>query len=310
MTMRRLITATAGTLLLIFVAASASAAAPAAQDIMLDGATSAEGIASDGAGTFYAGDLLLGDIYRGDLRSGRATRFIDVPPGRMALGMKVDTGGHRLFVAGGATGQASVYDVRTGADIAVLNLASPSLSPFVNDVALTRDAAWFTDSARPVLYRVPILPGGSLGSPTTLAVTGPAAAINGPFNLNGIAATPNGRTLIVSHTANGALYRIDPATGSSTLIESPNLPNVDGILLEGGRLWAVQNFSNHVTELRLNQDVTEASFQRLIESSLFEVPTAVTRISGRLAFVNAKFDTGFPPAATSFDVVVLAPRQG
>ena len=39
----------------------------------------------------------------------------------------------------------------------------------------------------------------------------------GTPNLNGIAATPNGKTLIVSHSSLGALYTVDPHTGASAL---------------------------------------------------------------------------------------------
>ncbi len=85
--------------------------------------------------------------------------------------MKVDVPRDRLFVAGGFTGQAYVYDTRTGADVAVLQLANPAGGPIVNDVVLTRGAAWFTDSAHPQLYRVPLGAHGSIGSPSTLVVT-------------------------------------------------------------------------------------------------------------------------------------------
>jgi hypothetical protein len=47
--------------------------------------------------------------------------------GRSAIGIKVDRR-NRLFVAGGATGQAFVYDARTGADLASYQLA-PAGSP-------------------------------------------------------------------------------------------------------------------------------------------------------------------------------------
>jgi len=35
------------------------------------------------------------------------------------------------------------------------------------------------------------------------------------------------------------------------------------------------------------------------------VSTTVARFGNRLALVNAKFDTGFPPTATSYEVVVI-----
>jgi hypothetical protein len=226
----------------------------------------------------------------------------------MAFGMKVDVRHKLLFVAGGFTGQAYVYDARTGADVAVLQLADPERGTLINDVVLADGAAWFTDSIRPRLYRVPIAPDGRIGSPSSLVVTGPAAHLPGAFpppGMNGIAASPNGKTLIVSHSADGTLYTIDPETGASAAIAGADLPNVDGILFEAGRVWAVQTFLNQATELRLSSDLSSATVVRTITSPLFEVPSAVARQGNRLAFINAKFDTGFPPTATSFEVVIL-----
>ena len=222
----------------------------------------------------------------------------------MATGLKVDVAHNLLVVAGFLTGQAYFYDARTGAHRAVLQLAAPG--NIINDVALTKDAAWFTDSGQPHLYRVPIGPNGAIGTPSTLVVTGPAANLSGSFvNLNGIAATANGKTLLVAHSGDGTVYTVNPQTGASAAIAGVTVPTVDGILLEADRLWAVQNFMNQVTEFRLTPDLTSATVERVFASPDFEVPTTVARDGDRLAVVNAKFDTGLPPTATSFEVVVL-----
>jgi sugar lactone lactonase YvrE len=303
--MLRLLSATAAAMVLATTLFAGSAAAkPFPGLIVLPGATSAEGIATGIGSTFYAGDLFAGDIYRGDLRAGTASLFVDAPAGRMATGLKVDVAHNLLVVAGFLTGQAYIYDARTGADRAVLQLAGPGA--IINDVALTMDAAWFTDSSQPHLYRVPIGPNGAIGTPSTLVVTGPAANLSGTFvNLNGIAATANGKTLLVAHSGDATIYTVNPQTGASAAIAGVHVPTVDGILLEADRLWAVQNFMNQVTELRLSPDLTSATVERVFTSPDFEVPTTVARDGDRLAFVNAKFDTGLPPTATSFEVVVL-----
>src|SRR5207245_2784526 len=175
----------------------------------------------------------------------------------------------------------------------------------INDVIVAGGAAWFTDSEQPKLYRVPIAPNGSVGTPSTLTVTGPAAHLSGQFNLNGIDATQDGETLLVAHTGDGTIYTVNPQTGASAPIAGADTPNVDGILLEAGRLWAVQNFSNQVTELQLSPDLGSATVERVITNPNFEIPTTVARDGNRLAVVNAKFDTGFPPTATTFEVVVV-----
>ena len=289
------------------VAGTVSAAAPFPSSIVLPGATSAEGIAAGAGTTFYAGELFTGDIFRGDIRTGEAERFIDAPAGRNALGLRADLAHGLLFAAGGFTGQGYVYDLSTGATIAALQFGTPPGS-IINDVIVAGGAAWFTDSVQPHLYRVPIGDDGSIGGFETLVVTGPAAHLSGSFNLNGIAATPDGQTLIVAHTGDGTVYTVDPATGASASIAGADLPNVDGILFEAGRLWAVRNFDNQVTELRLSPDLSSASVDRVTTSDGFEVPTTVARFGERLAVVSAKFDTGFPPTATSFEVTVVEAR--
>jgi hypothetical protein len=285
------------------LAAPAAAARPAAEVIVLPGATSAEGIAAGGGATFYAGDLFAGDIFRGNLQRGTAERFIDAPDGRMAAGMAADLAHQLLFVAGGF-GHAYVYDLRTGATVATYQVGDPAIT-VVNDVALTKDGAWFTDSLQAKLYFVPVSRAGVPGPLQTLAVSGPAAVISGEFNLNGIQATPNGKTLIVAHSGTGQLYTVDPTTGVSVTIAGVSVPLVDGIVLQGRRLWAVQNFSNQVTRIRLAPDLGSGVVERVITSDLFQTPTTAARFGSRLAVVNAKFDTGIPPTADQYEVVLV-----
>lgn len=294
--------ATFSALMAMTVAAPAAQAAHSEFQIVLPGATSAEGIASGAGSTFYAGDLFSGDIFRGDIKQRTAVKFIDNPPGRNALGLRVDLADGLLFVAGGFDGRGYVYDTTTGATLATYQFSTaPSV---INDVALTPTGAWFTNSLQPELYFVPIVHGAP-GSFTTLHLTGPAAEVTPGFNNNGIQATADGSTLVVAHTNQGALNTVDPATGTSRTIDGVSVPNVDGILMEGRTLYAVQNFSNQIAEFRLSGDLTSGSVTKIVTSSLFEVPTTVARFGDRLAAVNAKFDTGFPPTATTFEVVVV-----
>lgn len=289
----------------VSAATSPLAGAATADVIVLPGATSAEGIAAGRGSTFYAGDLFTGDIFRGDVRRGTAETFIDAPAGRQATGMIVDVAHHVLIVTGGFTGQAYFYDLDTGATLATYQLGAAGTS-LINDVTLTKDGAWFTDTFQPRLYFVPITSKGVPGSSAeTLTLTGPAADSSGQFNLNGIRAAPNGKTLIVAHSANGALYTVDPDTGASQTITGASVPNVDGILFEAGRLWAVQNFSNQVSRVRLSADLASGVVEQVITSELFQVPSTAARFGNRLAVVNAKFDTGFPPTAGQYEVVVV-----
>jgi sugar lactone lactonase YvrE len=229
--------------------------------------------------------------------------FIDAPAGRMAVGMAADLRHDLLFVAGGFTGQAYVYDLGTGASVASYDLGDPETS-IINDVTVTKAGAWFTDSFQARLYFVPVSRAGVPGSSRTLALSGPAADTSGEFNLNGIQATANGKTLIVAHSANGQLYTVDPRTGASATIAGVSVPGVDGIVLEGRRLWAVQN-TNQVTRIRLRRHLTSVVVDKVITSDLFQVPTTAALFGRRLAVVNAKFDTGIPPTADQYEIVLV-----
>ena len=299
---------TAGGLLLSATGAVAgppSSSVPAQQDslIPLPGASGAEGVAAGKGNTFYAGDLGDGDIYRGDIRKGTAVEFIDAPAGRVAVGLKADVRNDLLFVAGGATGQAYVYDTRTGAAVADFRLTSGEA--FINDVTLTKDGAYFTNSRSAELYFLPIGPKGALGEIRTIALTGPAALVTPGFNLTGITSVDGGRTLIVAHSANQALYTVDPVTGISAPIATDALPNVDGILAAGDTVYAVQIRINQVSVIDLSKDLAAGEVEDVITSRLFNVPTTVAQFGNTLGLANAKFGVADPGG---FEVVAVPGR--
>ncbi|PVG80668.1 hypothetical protein DDE18_21950 [Nocardioides gansuensis] len=293
---------------------STATATPRPSSIPLPVDFQPEGIAVGDGNTFYVGSLRDGDIYRGDLRSGAGARFIDVT-GRVAVGMRVDRDRDWLVVAGGASGHAWVYDTRSGATVADLVLAAPG-SALVNDVAVTRDAFYFTDTFALKIYKVPVSADGSFGATQAIPVTWPGAPAGG-FGLNGIDSTHRG-WLLVNHSDLGELALVDPVTGAARAIPltGPELVagTLDGLQLEGRTAWVVQNFANSVAEVRLSPDLTSGRVVEVITSDLFKVPTTVARHGRRLALVNGRFDLGFPPpfgqgapVGTRFDVVQIKP---
>lgn len=252
-----------------------------------------EGIAVGRGHTFFAGSLGNGSIYRGDLRTGEGAVLVTPPEGRVAVGLSVDNN-EQVFVAGGPTGQAYVYDGTTGAEVAVLDL-NPAGGSFINDVVATRSAAWFTDSFRPVLYRVPIGSDGTVGAPEVVPLGGDYVHQPGAFNANGIDATPDGGALIIVQTVTGLLFRVEPATGHADAIDlgGNTLPNGDGILLHGKTLYVVQNRLNQVAQVDLATDLLSGSVSEVLTSSDFSIPTTVAEFGSSLYAVNARF--GVPP---------------
>ena len=75
-----------------------------------------------------------GAIYRGSLESDTVEPFIPGGSGKSAVGLKVKRG--KLYVAGGATGSITVYDLATKAQVAKFETGSGG---FLNDLVVTRE---------------------------------------------------------------------------------------------------------------------------------------------------------------------------
>lgn len=263
-----------------------------------------EGITSGRGTTFFVGSLGTGDIYRGDLRTGEGEVRIDAPDGRVAVGLSHDQRSNYVFAAGGGTGRAFVYDATTGDTVAEYDLTAPGT--FVNDVVVTRDAAYFTDSFKSALYRVPLGPGGQVpgdGAGEEIPLGGDYRAVNG-FNANGIDATPDAAALVIVNSTTGLLYRVDPTTGEATEIDlgGDTVTNGDGILLDGTTLYVVRNRNNEIAVVDLEPGLTAGSVTGAITDPAFDVPTTVAEFGSSLYAVNARFGTPNPGSA-EYDVI-------
>jgi sugar lactone lactonase YvrE len=291
----------------VIAIAAAAAAAAFPQVIQLPRGFQPEGIEVGRGTTFYVGSVANGAIYRGNLRTGTGAVLVAGQAGKAATGIELDRF-NRLFVAGAGTGDAYVYNARTGALLRTYDFASADT--FINDVVVTRNAAYFTDSRKAVLYVVPISPQGALGSFRTLQLSGDFVLAGG-FNLNGIDATPNGKTVVAVQSNNGRLFRIDPATGVTRAISlgAESVPNGDGILLAGKTLYVVQNQLNRVAVIALSPDLGSGRVVTRLSDPDFAVPTTIDDLGRRLYAVNARF--GIPnPSTAEYQVVQLAKPRG
>lgn len=281
---------------LLVVTALPATAAPAFPEVIpLPNDFGAEGVTVGRGGTFYAGSLNDGSIFAGDLSTGEGSILVSATEGRMAVGLFVDDRSNVLFVAGGAFGSGHFYDAETGADLGSIQFTTgPS---FVNDVTVTREAAYFTDSFRPVVYRVPLGPAGQLGTGfDEITLGGDFGFVPGGFNANGIVASADGKALIVVNTALATLYRVDPDTGYAAAIDlgGDSVPNGDGLVLEGHTLYVVQNFLNQIGVVELDPGFASGEITRTITSPFFRIPTTADVFGGSLYAVNARFDVAPP----------------
>jgi hypothetical protein len=256
-----------------------------------------EGITIGRHATAYLGSRTDGDIYAVSLRTGERTLISQgLGPDFPSIGLKIDNRG-RLFVAGGPAGTGRVIDVETGEIIR--NYQFASAPTFVNDVVLTRDYAWFTDSQQPQLYGVPLGRGGTPGEAAdviTLTLTGEWEQVPG-FNANGIPQTPDRKALLVVNSTTGLLYRVDPETGVATEVDlgGGSLTAGDGLLVLGTTLYVVRNQLNQVEVIKLNAAGTSGQLVDTLTSSDFDIPTTVAAFGNSLYLPNARFTTPATP---------------
>ena len=259
-----------------------------------------EGIAISQNGTFYVGSIPTGAIYRGSLKTGEGEIINPgAATGRASIGIELHDG--RLYVAGGSTGSGFVFSARSGRLLKTYRFTTET-DTFVNDVVVARGFAYFTDSRRPFLYRVPIGDRGKghhkHGHPreaTAIPLSGQIVYLAGN-NANGIDKSRDGRTLIIVQTNVGKLFTVNRRTGlTREIVLDEPVVNGDGILLDGRTLYVVQNRDNKVAVVRLSRRLRSGDVQMHITDPDFDVPTTIDDFGKRLYAVNARFRPTPPP---------------
>ena len=268
-----------------------------------------EGIAAGRGTSLYVGSIPTGAVWKADARTGEGEVLVEGQEGRSAIGIKVDRR-NRLFVAGGATGKAFVYDAATGADLASYQLAPAGTAvTFVNDVVVTSKAAFFTDSRNQQLYVLPLGRHGALPDQDevrVLPLTGELDYTDATtdVDLNGIVAARDGRVLLAVQTVTGKLFRINPRSGRTREVDlgGATLANGDGMLLAGRVLFVVQNRLNQIAVVLLSRSLGQGRVVAELTDPDFDVPTTIAFQAGRLYAVNARFGTTDPQPAR-YDIV-------
>lgn len=264
-----------------------------------------EGIAAGRGTTFYVGSLSTGALFKGDARTGEGSV---INPGEgpfSTVGLDVDRR-NQVWVAGGPSGQGRVYDGSTGDLLLGCTFTAPFES-FINDVIVTHDAAYFTDSGtstvppnpgsfifagEPRLFVVPLHNGSRLPNDCDgyeeLDLNGVPDLIFP--NLNGIETSPDGKFLVVGHTTNETLYQVDPASGNASEIAlTTGLVGNDGLVRRGASLFVVENALAQITEVILSSNGDSGSIGRVFPIPGSETPTTAAVIGNALYAVDARF---------------------
>jgi len=265
-----------------------------------------EGITTDGR-RLYVGSLADGAIWVADPRSGDGEVLAEGSPGRVAVGVDYDRRRDVLWVAGGATGEVRAHDADTGAVLATYSFPSPDAAPrFLNDLVVTRQGVYVTDSRHAELAVVPLgrkhhrghdrghghhgndLP--TADAARVLPLTGDLVLQTGN-NLNGIVELDHWLVAVQSNA--GKLLRISPRTGETTEIDLGGASLVNGDGLEPGRhgVYVLRNRDNLIVPVRLDRRAAEGTAREAITDLGLDVPSTAARLHHSLYAVNARFTT-------------------
>jgi hypothetical protein len=247
-----------------------------------------EGITAGPGTTVYVGSLAGMGVWAGDVRTGDGDVLVE-PWGGPAVGVEYEADANRIWVAGGPPGTVRVFDAPSGDP-----LETYAFSPggFLNDLVVTDDAVYVTDSFNAWLDVIPLGPDDALPDPgdvTPLPLDG-ITFEPGEINTNGIVATRG--WLIVVDTFTGGLFRVDPATGDATEIPTGgvSVENGDGLELLGSTLYVVRNQNRLVEAFRLGGGLRLATpLGELDPLDDLSVPTTAAVQAGSLWAANARF---------------------
>ena len=283
--------------------AAAAAPAPGANELvayeLAAGVTFPEGIAYDATrGAVYTASAADGLVARLDLASRETT--VVTPAGVLMadsttfpgpLGMELDAA-DRLWIAGGGLGRMFVVDAATGALIRRLEVPNPQAS-LINDVAIVGSAAYFTDTRSPTLWRIQVEGDSVEDVEPWLSFDGTPLQYGTGANLNGIAATPDGQTLIVVHMGDGLLFRIDIASKTVSAIDTAgeDLTGADGLVLDGRTLYVVRQTAVEIATVQLSDDLSSGTVTSRFTDPALAWPATAVEVGDRLLVVNTQFNT-------------------
>jgi sugar lactone lactonase YvrE len=259
----------------------------------------------------YVSSLKTGVIFLVDLKTGAHEVFLQ-PFGPTAVGLGLDDQ-RRLYVCGGIDGTVTVVDTTDRSTLARYQLGTEQT--FVNELIITPNAVWVTDSFQPVLYKLPLGPGGELPAEdevVRLPLSGAIAYQMGEtfaecFNANGIAPTPDRTGILIVQTNTGRLFRVDTATGCTDPVDlgGEDVMWGDGLVLENRTLHVVQNLANTVSVIELDPAGTSGKVVERWSDPRFDTPTAMVRFGNRFYLSNARFTT--PDAETADFRIISRP---
>ena len=310
---RALLTTAAASTVVALTAPAASAAtrrSPAPETVPLPAGIQPEGITSGPGTTFYVGSRADGRIVTGDLLAGTVEPETLLPgaTGRALRGLFHDDHCGMVWAVGGVAtatgteGHVWCVDATTGA---VMHDVVVPGAVFLNDLVVTHDAVWVTDSR---VDRLTVITHDhatmSVSGPTFVPLTGawPGNPSGSANNANGIRLLPDG-DIVLNNSRVGGLWQVIPATGVSTEIlvsGGPGIIGGDGLETDGSVLYNVRGSGQYeVSVLRLSPTATgwAAKWAGARTDETLDFPSTATLAGGWLWAVNARFGVPSPSSA-------------
>lgn len=277
---------------------------PAPETVDLPAGLRPEGITSGPGTRYYVGSLADGRIVAGDLLAGTAGVLLPGAAGRQLRGLMWDGRSNLVWAAGNVGAEAHVYAVDGTSGAIVSDTVVPGAS-FLNDLVVTADAVWVTDSRVDRLTMLALGPGGTpLGAvPAHVPLGGAWPAGDGAaINANGIRELPDG-SLVLNNSRVGGLWQVDKASGTAAAIPvrgGPGITAGDGLELAGHTLYNVRGSGPaEVSVLLLSAEGTSwaAKWVGARSDETLDVPSTATLAGGWLWAVNARFGVPSPGTA-------------
>jgi Cu-Zn family superoxide dismutase len=123
-----------------------------------------------------------------------------------------------------------------------------------------------------------------------MAFEGTALQYTAGANLNGIAASRDGRYLVTVQMGAGKLFRIDTVTRQVALINTGDqvLTSGDGLVLDGHLLYLVRNGPGEIVALKLSKDFLAAKVIKRLALKELSGPATAVIAHGRLIVANSQ----------------------
>ena len=112
--------------------------------------------------------------------------------------------------------------------------------------------------------------------------------------MNGIEATPNGRTLVIVQSNTRKVFTVNQSGVANEIELGGATVSGDGLVLDGTTLYAaVRSPVDGVLVIALQPDLSSGTVVRTITDGDLDDPTTIDEFGGNLYAVNGRFST--PP---------------